>query len=41
MAINRAQVGRATLLTAALVLLPLGVIGVVLCLDSCAAWIQG
>jgi len=29
MAINRAQVGRATLLTAALVLLPLGVIGVV------------
>jgi len=40
MAINRAQIGRATLLTVALVLLPLGVIAVVLCLDSSAAWLQ-
>jgi len=41
MAINGARVGRTTLLTAALLLLPLGVIAVVLCVDSCAAWLQG
>jgi hypothetical protein len=40
MAISPARVGRTTLLTAAFVLLPIGVIAVVLCLDSYAAWLQ-
>jgi len=40
MATSRTRVGRTTLLTAALVLLPLGAIALVLCLDSYAAWLQ-
>jgi hypothetical protein len=40
MAINRTRIRRTTLLTAALVLLPLGMIVLVLCLDSFAAWLQ-
>jgi hypothetical protein len=40
MATSRTRVGRTTVLTAALVLLPVSVIALVLCLDSYAAWLQ-
>jgi len=40
MLISRMRVGRATLLTAALILLPVSAIALVLCLDSYAAWLQ-
>jgi len=40
MATSRARVGRTTVWTAALILLPVSVIALVLCLESYAAWLH-